>query len=476
VAPPAQVVPQRQVLTEYLGNLIQTVTPFHFFPDPRLPLTRFQEGEFCASEDEYGRTQMKQFEKDGNAAGVKYIPDIKKDMIENRSGFGFMNDTDDQVRNMGGKANTVILTEIQVWLNPKETMFNGQPLDAERDEDVRYLVWYANDARLVRLEPYDYPYTGFGYAVSQFEEDQINFINDGMADVLGPMQDVIDWMINSRITSVRKVIGNQLVVDPKGINIEDLRQRKPVLRLQPAVQGQGVDKWIKQLPLQDVTAGHLQDVALLDSYCKSATGITENLLGQFASGRRSAREAMNVNSNAVARVMSIVEAVWASALLPLGRQMLDNLRAGVDENVIVRTVGMSGAQENAAGIQAFMVVTPDQLVGSYDFLLFDGTLPSQRALMAQGLQELLAMVTSNPELGLVLGYDPTLLMGEILELRGIRNANRFKLTPDKAQALIGLVQSARNAMAPQPAPGVGGGGQQPSHQQLPVQPAGAKRP
>jgi hypothetical protein len=37
-----------------------------------------------------------------------------------------------------------------------------------------------------------------------------------MADKIGAMQDVIDWLINARITNVRKVIGNQLIVDPKG--------------------------------------------------------------------------------------------------------------------------------------------------------------------------------------------------------------------------------------------------------------------
>lgn len=457
VAPPPVMQPQATVVTEYMGNLLQCVTPFHFFPDARLPLTRFQEGEFCASEDEYSRTKMKQFQKNGEAAGVSFIPDMKKEMTENRRAFGFMNDTEDQIRNMGGKSQTIILTEVQIIINPKETIINGVPLDATRDEDVRYLVWYANDARIVRLEPYDYPYSGFGYACAQFEEDQINFINDGMADILGPMQDVIDWLINSRITSVRKVMSNFLVVDPKGIEIADIKGRKPVLRLKPAVQGMGVDKWIKQLPLQDVTTGHLQDVALLDGYAKAATGITENLLGQFASGRRSAREAMNVNSNAVARVMTIVEAVWASALLPLGRQMLDNLRAGMDEPTIVRVIGITGFQENADGVQAFMQVTPDQLVGSYDFLLFDGSLPSQRALTAQSLMELLQMISSNPPLAAILGYDPALLVAEIMELKGVRNANRFKLTPEAAQRLVGLAATARNAMAPQSAGPVSGG-------------------
>jgi hypothetical protein len=466
MVPPPPLVQRKLVpVVEYQGNMIQSVTPFHFFPDPRLPLTRFQEGEFCASEDEYSRSQLKLYEKQGDCVGIQWVPEFKKEMEEGRRSFGFMSDTSDAVLSKVNQKQTVIVTEIQVWLNPTEYTVNGQPLDKERDELVRYLIWYANDNRIIRLEPYDYPYAGFGYAVAQFEEDQINFINDGMADVLQPMQDVIDWLINSRITSVRKVIGNQLIVDPKGIEIDDLRQRKPVLRLKPGVQGMGVDKWVKQLPLQDVTTAHLQDVSILDGYSKSATGITENLLGQFASGRRSAREAMNVNSNAVARVMAIVKAVWASALLPLGRQMLDNIRAGMDVPVIVRVIGVSGAMENQQGLFAFKQVTPDQIVGNYDFLLFDGTLPSQRAAMAQGLQELLTVMLSNPEVGLLLGYNPTAIVAEILELRGIRNANRFKLSPQQAIDFIKLAQAGRNAMASTGTPSGAGGGNDGGNQQ-----------
>jgi hypothetical protein len=80
----------------------------------------------------------------------------------------------------------------------------------------------------------------------------------------------------------------------------------------------GVDKWVKQLPLTDVTANHLNDIGFLDGYVKQTTGITENLMGMFASGRRSAQEARNVNNNATARVMMVVHAIWNSAILPDG--------------------------------------------------------------------------------------------------------------------------------------------------------------
>lgn len=458
---PPKMEQQTTTATKYLGNKIVSVTPFHWFPDPRLPVTRFMEGEFCASEDEYSRNQMRIYQSQGLAAGVEYIGNVNKDMLEQRRRFGFMGDVDQVPLTGTGKQNFVILTEIQIFLNPAKTMFNGKPLDATQDKDVLYIVWIANDDRMIRLEPLTYPHGTFTYDAAQFEEDQINFINDGMADKLGPLQDVIDWLINSRITNVRKVVGNQLVVDPKGIEIQDLRDRKPVLRLKPAVQGMGVDKWIKQLPITDVTVNHLQDVEFLNGYAKQTTGITENLLGQFAAGRRSAAEAKNVNNNATARIMAIVNAVWNTALLPAGRKYLDNLRAGMDEPTIVRVIGQINALKLSDGIQHFLKITPEDLVGDYDFLIFDGTLPSQRNAQAQALQELLTLEVTNPETAFIFQYDPQALMTEILELRGIRNADRFKLDPNKAQQLLQLASTARNAMAPAKPQSGGGGGNQP---------------
>ena len=473
-APPPEMIPQKTEVTSYLGNVLVTVSPYRFFPDPRLPLTRFNEGEFCASEDEYSRSQMAKFERDGVAAGTADIPELGDDAMENRRRFSWQGGTAAAAVTGRDRKPYVILTEVQIYLNPSKTTVNGKPL-ADEDYDCLYLLWIANDGRIVRLEPLDYPHQEFTYDVAQFEEDQINFINDGMADKIGKLQDVIDWLINSRITNVRKVIGNQLIVDPKGIEIQDLRDRKPVLRLKPAVQGMGVDKWVKQLPLQDVTTTHLQDVEFLNNYAKQTTGITENLLGQFASGRRSAQEARNVNNNATARIMAIVHSVWNSALLPLGRKMLDNLRAGMDEPQVVRVVGELNAMLNMEGVQRFLNVTPEMLVGNYDFLIFDGTLPSQRAATAQALQELLGILGAKPELVPVFGYDPQLLMAEILNLRGVRNAEQYRLTPQKAGELAQLAQPGGNAVAPGQPAGVNGRQVQPSNQPSPANGRGNAR-
>jgi len=458
--------PQEQLVatTKYLGNWIRVISPYHFLPDPRVPLARYQEGEFMAVEDEYSGSQLRTFETQGLAIGVQYIPKLSYDVLEDRRKFSFQWNVNTPTLNINEKQ-FYIITEVQLLLNPAKTFVGGVPLDPERDFDCKYVIWIANDNRIIRIDKLDYPHDEFTYDVCQFEEDTDHLINLSMVELIAPLQDTMDWFINSRVTNVRKIIANQAVVDPAAIEMQDLKNRNSVLRLKPQYYGSGVEKYYKQIELKDVTTGHLNDVNFLYDFAKGATGLTENLLGQFATGRRSAQEARNVSSNAVQRVLFLANNIWSSCLLPLGRKMLANLREGLDEQQLVRIIGQSALMTNPLGIQEFKQVTKADLVGNYDFLVLDGTLPTQRQATAEALQELLQIMMSSPEAAFVFQYDPQALMTEILELRGIRNAERFKLSPDKAGQLIGLVQAARNAG------GAGGaqGGQRPAPQNSPGQ-------
>ena len=469
----------------YQGNKIVNVSPYRFFPDPRIPLTRFQEGEFCASEDEYSEHQLKRLESQGAVAGVKHIPKFTVDMLYDgarRVSFA------DAVQNSvpGSELREpffYIITEVQLDLIPDEWEINGKKLGLCKLPE-KYIVWIANDSRVIRVEPMGYLHNKFTYDLSQFSNDSIRYINFGIAEVLEQMQDVQTWFINSHITSVRKVISNYLIVDPKGVEIKDLADRNPVIRLKPSAQGSGVERWIKQLNVQDVTQNHVNDAEVMEKFAQQATGITENLLGQFASGRRSAQEARNVNSNAAARLILTGVAIWETALKPLGRKCLDNCRDGMTIPQMVKVLGMSNFQEKQQGIGHFLgldaqppmqnpplgiqpplapvplggyqKVNKENLIGNYDFLVFDGTLPSARGATAQVLQELLVQLIQNPELALMFQFNPTILLNEVLELRGIRNPDRFRLTPDAANQLIQLAGAARNATATAKAGGGGG--------------------
>ena len=478
MAAPAQPKMMTQVTynTKYMGNKIVNVSPYRFFPDCRLPLTRWSEGEFAADEVEESKPKIKELEtKYGLVAGSDYVAKLETVAFDNRRLTFFNKPTATTSQNPAQNDAYYLLTEIQIKLNPSTTMIdNGVAINKDVDCEQTYLVWILNDDRIVRISEAGYDHEEFGYNVAQFFDDQGRFVNLGLCEVLSALQDTATWFLNSHITSVRKTIFNQLVVDPAGIEIDDIVKRSPVIRMKTGRGNSGVDTWIKQLQTTDTTQNHIADVNSLQGLAQNASGINENLLGQFSPGRRSAKEASNVANYAAARLIKILACIWESSLAPMGKKMLSNLRQGLDEPSLVRVYGtvntqrdMSSAnalfqnippapppqvpgQPQAAPMYQMQPVTKADIVGSYDFNVFNGTLPSQRQAMAQVLLEYLQTAMKDPRITMVTQLDPQLMLYEAFELLGIRNVQRFQLTPQRLQQLMLLAGGQPNAGSPQP--------------------------
>ena len=72
-------------------------------PIPSLPLTRLQEGEFCADEDEVSILELQKQQKDGLVAGVKNIPQWSHSDLIAREGKSrlFSQTADTELKNKG---------------------------------------------------------------------------------------------------------------------------------------------------------------------------------------------------------------------------------------------------------------------------------------------------------------------------------------------------------------------------------------
>ena len=453
--------------TKYLGNEISSISPYRFYPDTRLPLTRFQEGEFCASEDQYSYAQLKELETQGLVAGIDHVSTMTKNRIDQRGGVRMAGIQSDQMDNLmvssqRAQKAPIVITEVQrVIADPsKFDLGNEKMLDPKKKRPTKYLVWYANDSRIVRFEPLNYVHDEFCYDVAFFSPDQNELCSLGLADTIDQLQSVLTWFINARITSVRKVIQNYLVVDPEGIEIKDLQNRNPIIRLKPGMGNRGIDRWIKQLAVNDVTTNHLADAKFLQELVSLTTGINENLLGQFHSGRRSAREAGNVMSSAANRLKMIATLVFRMCLEAMARKMISNLRDGLDEETMVKVVGLQSVQEG------FIPVSKKDLVGTYDFDVFDGTLPSEKGMTADVFAQIVEAFMKSPEAAIAIGIDPRACFIELMELRGVRNPERFMLPlPPPAQPQSGGAPPMGGQEPPMPEPVANG---MPSGERFPM--------
>jgi len=346
----------------------------------------------------------------------------------------------------------VCITEVQRVLVPKDYDLGDE------DFQMKWLLWIANDDRIVRAEPLGYLHDDFTYDVGLFNPDEHEELANSLADVIHHLQNVVTWFFNSHIESVSRVIENRYVVDPTGVEMESLEDRSAFILLRSAAARGGVDRYIKQMQVQDVTARHPQDAQILIQMMQMVTGVNENAMGQFAPGRRSATEARAVTAGAASRLRTIAGNIWNMAIAPLGRKMLINQRQSMTEETFFKIIGTSSDITPEQLQQRFVAFKSDpvSLIANEDFFVFDGTLPSEKGFLAQMVQEMFALLLQNPQAAVAFDLDPKAVFTEMFKLRGFYNISRFslqkRLQQESPEGNVLAQQQLAQLMAPQNGP------------------------
>jgi len=434
-------------LPRKVGNKISTVSPYNFLPDVRLPLTKFEEGEFCADETELPMYKLRQLESEQEVAGVDKIERLSVDRCNWRVSNGATKYSKINYNDPTKTKNLVRITEVQIKIIPnKFELSDGSKLGPE-GYPIKYLIWIANDSRIIRINPTNYLHDRFTWDVAVYDEDDDSFLSVSLSDLITPLQDTADWFFNSRVTNVSQNLEDKLVVDPVGVDMESIKNRSRVILLKKGASRSGVDKFVKQLDVRDVTVRHMDDANNIGAMVNSVSGLGDNLSGQYHTGRRSAAESRVVTQGATARPKATAQSAWGMCLEPFGQKILLNLRQGLTPELIVKYAGSEFAEKPE--VLAAFTSTPEDLICSCDLFAYEGTLESEKNYLAQQLMELLKEVINLGPTGLLqLELSPKLLVEKIYELLGVGSLANFNLAKDP-QTLQMVVQQLAQQMAMQ---------------------------
>ena len=115
----------------------------------------------------------------------------------------------------------------------------------------------------------------FPFVVLEYEPEGYSIASRGVGEVLRPINDTMDWLLNSHLYSVRKALNDQFVVDPSQIEISDLENPLPggAIRLSPGAYGNDTRQALNQLEVRDVTQTHLNDMSAMFGIGQRAVGI-----------------------------------------------------------------------------------------------------------------------------------------------------------------------------------------------------------
>lgn len=411
-------------LRGYEGMRHYNVRPQDFYFDPRLPVCRFQEGEFVIRYDQIGWNKVVEKKALGEFFNVEQIDknvqtlNAERDLGSPRTLLPDSQYLDQQLFGSGGKTpSRVNLHEFYFDMIPSEYGLSAGKLPE------KWVFTIANESVIVAAQPLGYYHNKYPFDVLEYEIGGYELFNRSILEISKPLNDVMSWLFNSHFYNVRKTLNDQFVVDPSMLHMSDLEDPNPgrLIRLKPAAYGKPVESAIKQFQTQDVTRSNLADSEIVMELAQRVNGVTDNIMGMVnSSGRKTATEVRSSTSFASNRLKTTVEWMSASGWSPWTQKLIQGTQQMYSEDRKYRIVG-----DLAKDGEPYMNVSPEDIQGFYDFIPVDGSLPVDRYAQANLWQQIMQGMSAMPQV--MQGYDMVKIFGYVAGLAGLKNISQFRV-------------------------------------------------
>lgn len=443
----------------YQGNRIFNVSPYKYLPDPRVPLTQVNRGEFAGREIELsfndimtGKLQGRYIEKNAEyvlermkSGGVgKLRDDYHSSQIVLPGDNAHYSGVDPKT----GLSEKVEAVEMVVEVIPKLWGLGGT------EYPEKWVFTFVDDHTLrvlLAAKPYGMIHDRFPFSILEYEMDAYALFNRSMLDVGRPLNEVMTWLFNSHFFNVERSMFGELVYDPTKVHQADVLDPKPGkrIRLRPSAYGTDVRTAIHSLgPDAGATANNLRDMSGVMELMQQALGISEGLLGNLPSGRQSATASRIATTASTSRMKTIVEYFSATGFQTLSLNLLETGQQMYDAQKKFRIAG--DLPNNA---QAFIDVSPETIAGSFEYAVVDGSLPMDRTATVNMWAQLLNQFKQFP--GLAERYDVSKIIGWVMQQGGIRNLKQFQIDSQSPEVIA--AEAAKGNLVPMSGGSDGGG-------------------
>lgn len=420
------------------GNLWRVVDPYLFWPDPRVPGSDLQGGEFCGHRvrrsymylhersTELGDSQAVYFNigflKQGVRGGGREVTN-RRDNTNQRdmADVDFKDTSDEKDRGI------FRVDSLQVKLIPREW-----GLSPEQKPEIWWFAT-ADDAVIIRAHRSPHDHNRFTYSTMSPNHDPHTVFSQGNVENMDGMQRLMTWLYNSHVENVRRHLNNAVFYSPKYVEEEDLLNPGPAnhYRMTNAASdliGQGTHtpaSFWHQLPIVDVTRQHLGEVDNLFEMIHRMLGTNDPVSGQTTSSKRTLGEVERIISASGRRMALTAQLYDTMAIVDLAERAVQNRQQFTSMEQYIKITG-DLAQEQ--GVER-LLASKAMLQGKFDYVPISGIVPPDPARFADIWMEILQGVIQVPQLmqpgpdGKVI--DVRKLFTEAAHAMGARNIEEF---------------------------------------------------
>ena len=368
--------------TLWEGNALLNIDPYTYLPDPNVPVHSIQDGEFVAWVDRDNYVGLLDLEQtDPTFFNVKYL-----NQLQQIGKSHYHPEKKAQTNRFGSPFNTVGISTrpidvIYMYMNivPKDFKLS------DKETPEKWFFALAADEVIIAAQPIGLDHNMFPVAVAAPEFDGRSIVPTSKLEVIQPMQEVVDWMVNSHIANTRKAINDMIVYDPSIINSEDLADPKPgkLIRARRAAWGRPIKDAVFQLGVTDVTRGHVADTGMFIELMREISGATDTLQGinRRTAERKTATEHSDTRSSAMGRLEMAARLIASQAHQDIALMFAANAQQLMDKDMMVQVTGRLEADlREVYGAGESVAVSPFDILINYDILPHSGKVPQNEHL------------------------------------------------------------------------------------------------
>lgn len=426
----------------YAGNRTYNVQPQKFIWDTRVTMREFQSGEFCGEKvriawNEIIRRKKKGYYMNtehlkGRSDNTHYGDNEGSSVLERPEELWSAGEDSESV--LGTHPSVVALIQLCIEIIPSEWRLSNS------DYPEKWVFTCTDNYDvLLGAQPLGAAHCKYPYSVLPLEPEGYGLTTRGMPEILEPIQNTIDWLINTHFYNVRASLNNQFIVDPSKVVMKDLLDPLPgnLIRLKPEAYGSDPKLAITQLPVADITGTHIQNFPLMVGIGERVGGVNDQIMGMLSGGgRKTATEVRTSTSFGINRLKTVAEWASVTGVGPLSAMLVQNSQQYFDMDLKLKIAGDLALNAGAGFIQ----VNPQLISGFYDFVPVDGTMPIDRFAQVQLWQQMFQSILQVPQIGMQ--YDLAGIFTWVAQLAGLKNITQFKIQvlPDQllaAQAGLG---------------------------------------
>jgi hypothetical protein len=382
----------------------QPVSAYHVRPDPRVSQWCLQDGEFFGH---HWKTSYNSLLKKSGDRG----PYFNLEELPTRSHAGEVYDdrgniTDPYNPSEPTASNNYMRTKERSWLKMETMVWELVPRkyklgDSEYPE--KWIFSWAEDSVIVRAHPLVNKHQRFPYSVAEPDPDFYSVFAPGKLELIEPLQRFINWLYNSHIENITRVLNNQYVYSPRFIEELDLEFGGPGDNIRMTNEAadmmlngeiQDIRQFLFQMPVQDVTGpSYMNAIQYTYQMAQTLMGVNDPLTGIQLPTERSATEVSTITGQASSRLAISAKLMDENAIQALMWRTIHNRQQFTS---IGRYYELAGDLSRELGESIYADLQSIQ--GEFNYEPITGIVPEDPSRSASTWSNMLAAAGQIPQL------------------------------------------------------------------------------